>query len=162
MCSHPLLHSMWHKAGEPETCCHAHSHPLSHTMWYMAGKKNANRIHTGFYTQCNGGLRIKPSAFTPAFTHNATQGWWNQRKNTNQPLHSYEDRRPCLPMYSGWGIWSISSWWLENREETLHSHGYIHSADCWLITSHVRTAICSLKVLNIKKKIVINPGPYII
>jgi len=63
---------MWHKAREPEM--HAHSHWLSHTMWYMAGEKNAKFIHTGFYAQCNTGLKIKPSAFTPAFTHNATQG----------------------------------------------------------------------------------------
>ena len=119
-------------------------------------RRVAMRTHTGFHTQCGTWLGKKmPITFTPAFTLNAMEGWnkskcfrigfhaqcntrlMNQWTNTHQPLHSYEDRRPCLPMYSGWGIWHITSWWLENKEETLHSHGHMHSADCWLITSHV-------------------------
>ena len=122
MCSHSLLHSMWHKAGEPATSCHAHSHRLSHTMWYVAGKKNANHIHTGFYTQCNGGLKINPSAFASAFTHNATQGWW-----TNEQIHInlYTVTKtgvpvfPCIPD-EGYGI-SLHDGWRIKKKHCIHT-----------------------------------------
>ena len=64
---------------------------VAHTGFYtqcgtgLDNEKKKRQIHIGFYTQCS---RVQRTI-------------WG---NSYQPLHSMKNMRPCLPMYSGWGI----------------------------------------------------------